>query len=75
MRKLFVAHIGRPTEDAPHGDEFVAEFDQVIGYHFDPDEKTLVIEHYRGPGTTNRRTVTFPESKVIKATFVNTAVA
>jgi hypothetical protein len=75
MRRLTVAYIGRPTEDAPCGDEFVATYDYVIGYHFDPDEKTLVIEHYRDAHGNGHRTVTYPESKVIRTTFQQDAVA
>lgn len=74
MRKLSVNYIGAPSDAAPHGDEYVADYPNLIGYSFDPEDKTLVIEHYK-TGNADRRTVTYPESKVIRVTFVNDTVA
>lgn len=75
MRTLTVNYLGPGDVDHPYGDSYVEQYQYVIGYTFDPEDKTLVIEHYTNAKSDVRRTVIYPESKVIRATFSDTAAA
>lgn len=71
MRKLTVTYIGAPTEAAPYGELLVEEYSGLIGYTFDPEDKTLAIEHRDG-NAGPRLTTTYPESRVIRTKYMDT---
>lgn len=61
-------YIGAPSEAAPLGDTYTEQYNDVVSYGFDPDERKFAVR-YRRNGTP--RTVEYPDHRVIRVTVAD----